>query len=510
MNAVAQQLTGWRTERARGTACDEVFKIINEESRRPVASPVTRVLAEGTVVGLANHTLLIAADGVERPIDDSGAPIRSQDGRVIGVVLVFRDVSERRRAETERHIAGMEREQLLEAERAARAAAERADRAKDEFLAMVSHELRTPLNAILGWTYLLMKARADEQILNRGLDVIARNTRAQAQLISDLLDISRIVAGKLQLTVEMADLAAIISDAIDVVQPDADEKRVLIERDLEAGGSIAGDRARLQQVVWNLLSNAIKFTPEGGRVIVQLRQLGSDARIVVSDTGIGIGPDSLPYIFDRFQQADRSITRRFGGLGLGLSIVKHLVELHGGTVRAESAGNGQGATFTLRLPSSRLQVPSNDAAAAAGTNAVPPESAVSLDGLRLLLIEDEPDTREFLERLLKTHGAQVVTAASATEALDALSSARPDIVLSDIGLPDLNGYDLLERIRERDADAGGGVIPAIALTAYARSEDRMRALRAGYHAHLAKPIDPTELITMIGSFADLVEARRNR
>jgi PAS domain S-box-containing protein len=353
MNSIAEQLTGWRFPESRGRPCTAVFNIINENSRQTVESPVTRVLIEGTVVGLANHTVLIAADGAERPIDDSGAPIRSRDGRVFGVVLVFRDVSERRRGELERRDAALEHERLLEAERTARADAERANRVKDEFVAMVSHELRTPLNAILGWTQLMVKPDAGPEVIARGLDVITRNTRLQAQLISDLLDISRILSGKLRLDVEELDLAAVVGDAIDTVQQDADHKRVTITRDVHGSvGMLAGDAARLQQIIWNLLSNAIKFTPEGGEVSVCVRKPGKDAEIVVADTGVGIRPDFLPHIFDRFQQADQSITRRYGGLGLGLSIVKHLVELHGGSIAVKSDGVGHGAAFTIVLPSS--------------------------------------------------------------------------------------------------------------------------------------------------------------
>ena len=263
MNPIAEHLTGWRQNDASGRKCDEVFRIVNEDTRRTIENPVTRVLAEGTIVGLANHTILISANGTERPIDDSGAPIRSRDGRIVGVVLVFRDVTDRRRAEVERRDAGLERERLLEAERAARAMAERASRVKDEFVAMVSHELRTPLNAILGWTQLMTKPDADPAVITRGVDVIARNTRLQAQLISDLLDVSRIVSGKLRLDIRLVDLRTVVTDAIETVQKDADEKGVVIERDLENTiGSIAGDPARLQQMVWNLLSNAIKFTPD--------------------------------------------------------------------------------------------------------------------------------------------------------------------------------------------------------------------------------------------------------
>ena len=480
--------------------------IVNENTRRTVQSPVTRVLADGAIVGLANHTVLIAADGTERPIDDSGAPIRSRDGRIVGVVLVFRDVSERRRGEFERRDAALERERLLEAERAARADAERANRVKDEFVAMVSHELRTPLNAILGWTQLMVEPGIAADVITRGLGVIRRNTRLQTQLISDLLDMSRILAGQLRLEIAQVDLASVVTDAIDTVQHNADDKRIAIRRELDnTAGLIAGDAGRVQQIVWNLLSNAITFTPEGGQITVRLQKRGLDAEISVADTGVGIRPEFLPQLFNRFQQADQSITRRFGGLGLGLSIVKHLAELHGGTVRADSGGIGQGATFTVVLPSSVApaigDVPSD----------VEPRNPVhrhdSLRGIRILVIEDEPDTCEFLDRFLTGHGAQVVLARSAAQGFAHVDDTV-DIILGDIGLPDVDGYDLMRRIRKLPANAGG-VTPAIALTAYARTEDRTRAFNAGYQAHLAKPIEPAELVATISSFAGLIEARRH-
>jgi PAS domain S-box-containing protein len=507
MNPIAEHLTGWRLAAARGRSCAAVFNIVNENTRRAVESPVARVLAEGAVVGLANHTVLIASDGTERPIDDSGAPIRSRDGRIVGVVLVFRDVSERRRGEFERRDVALERERLLEAERAARGDAERANRVKDEFVAMVSHELRTPLNAILGWTQLMVAPAANADVIARGLDVISRNTRLQAQLISDLLDISRIVSGKLRLDIEQVDLSSVVRDAIETVQRDADEKGVVINRDLNGSvGTIAGDAARVQQIVWNLLSNAIKFTPEGGQISVRLRKSGLDAKITITDTGVGIRPDFLPHIFDRFQQADQSITRRVGGLGLGLSIVKHLVELHGGSITAESAGTGRGTVFTLILPSSagaRAAHPSPSD----GTSRDVAQPRDSLNDFRILVVEDEPDTSEFLDRFLRSYGAEVILVRSAEEALSRLADDKVDIVVSDIGLPDVDGYHLMRRIRQRPANAGGAT-PAVALTAYARTEDRTRAFRAGFQAHLAKPIEPSELVATIASFAGLIEAGR--
>jgi CheY-like chemotaxis protein/two-component sensor histidine kinase len=339
------------------------------------------------------------------------------------------------------------------------------------------------------------------------LDVVARNTRVLAQLISDLLDMSRIVAGKLRLDLQRVNLESVIADALETVRQDAELKGIDIELEVDtAVGSVAGDPTRLQQVVWNLLSNAVKFSRAAGRIRVTLRRAGLNAEIAVADDGAGIRPELLPQVFDRFQQADRSITRRFGGLGLGLSIVKSLVELHGGSVRAESAGEGRGSRFTIALPAgdpSRLHD---------GSAAIPPGEmcdAISLAAARVLVVEDEPDTREFVKRLLETNGAVVVAAGTASEALSLFQSARPDILISDIGLPEVDGYDLMRQIRRHDVTDGGG-IPAIALTAYARSEDRTRALRAGYQAHVAKPVEANELLATVASFAGIIDPRRKR
>jgi PAS domain S-box-containing protein len=506
MNPVAEYLTGWSVGRARGRSSRDVFRTVDEQRRQAVDDPVRRVLAEGAVVGFGTYSVLRASDGTERTIDQSGAPIRDREGRITGVVLVFRDVSERRRVDLERQNSAAERDRLLEAERAARAEAERASRIKDEFLAMVSHELRTPLNAILGWTELMMHGKDDPATLERGLDVVARNTRLQAQLISDLLDISRIVAGKLQLEIQPVDLHAITIDAFETVRQDAEAKTIRLLQHLDRDvGTVAGDPARLQQVIWNLLSNAVKFTPSGGQIDVILRRRGDNAEIIVSDSGAGIRRDVLPHIFDRFHQADRSITRRFGGLGLGLSIVKQLTELHGGFVAVDSPGEGRGATFTIALPASSVP------AAAAGRAGPLREEyqPVSLESLRVLIVEDEPDTREFLKRLLESQGAAVIVAGSAQDALSALTSEAPDILISDIGLPDVDGYQLIRQVRN-EIGRHAGTIPAIALTAYARVEDRARALRAGYQAHLAKPVEPGELLMTIASFAGMIRPSRHR
>jgi PAS domain S-box-containing protein len=507
MNPIAEQLTGWTTSEARSHLCTDVFKIVNEYTRRSVDDPVTRVLRDGLVVGLANHTVLIAADGTERPIDDSGAPIRRRDGRTVGTVLVFRDVSDRRRVEAEREQSTVERERLLIAERTARAEAERANRLKDDFVAMVSHELRTPLNAISGWTDLLLRNRHDEAFMTRGLDVIARNTRLQTQLISDLLDISRIVSGKLRLEIQSVDLASVIDSAIETVQHTADEKAITIAREVDRMiGPVSGDPGRLQQVVWNLLSNAVKFTPNDGRVEVTLRNAGESAEIVVRDNGVGIRKEFLPYVFDRFQQADASRARRFGGLGLGLSIVKNLIEFHGGTVSAASDGENRGATFTIRLPLAPAARLIDARLAPAGSVATLAEG-VSLDTIRVLVVEDDVDSAAFVKSLLNMHGAAVDTASSAKQALTMIDANHPDILISDIGLPEMDGYELIEEVRRRDAAAGGRML-AVALTAFARSEDRTKALLAGYQAHVAKPVDAAELLATVATFAEVVRAQR--
>ena len=353
LNTAAEALTGWPIADAMGRPLDDVFRIVDERTRRPIENPALTVLRTGHGATLDGQTVLFSRDGTEHAIADSAAPIRDAQETILGVVLVFRDVEHQRAEVAARQAAVAERERLLAAERTARAEAERASRIKDEFIAMVSHELRTPLNAILGWTQLMARTPGDLALLDRGLDVVARNTRLQAQLVSDLLDISRIVEGKLTLEMRSLDVREVVSDAIDTVAQDAAANGLTLTGQLDdAPVYVAGDPARLQQVVWNLLSNAIKFTPSPGEITVALRRTDGHVEITVADTGAGIRPDALPHIFDRFHQADRSITRRFGGLGLGLAIVKSLVELHGGRVRADSAGEGTGSTFTITLPSS--------------------------------------------------------------------------------------------------------------------------------------------------------------
>ena len=416
---------------------------------------------------------------------------------------------QRRRSEESRVNAGREREQLLESERAARSEAERANHLKDEFLATVSHELRTPLNAMLGWTQLLKrKGPADPKMLDRGLDVIERNVQLQTQLISDLLDMSRIASGKLRLEVEAVDLAAVVEAAVETARPAAQKKGVQLEGIVEPGaGAVAGDPVRLQQIVSNLLGNAIKFTGEGGRVLVRVEPADGHTQIVVSDTGIGIKPDVLPALFDRFRQADSSTTRRYGGLGLGLAIVRQLTELHGGAVSARSDGEGKGATFIVSLPLALASAqPAHPGSSQASGH---PDGGyrrdLPVEGVRVLVVEDENDTRELLERILSEAGCKVVAVASASAALDALRVQRPDVLLSDIGLPDEDGYSLIRKIRCLPGEAGA--VPAIAVTAFARFEDRTRALHAGFQSHVSKPVQPAELLASVATFAGVMRSR---
>ena len=355
----------------------------------------------------------------------------------------------------------------------------------------------------------MLKKPDDPVLAARGLETVARNTRVQAQLVADLLDISRIVSGKLSLEIQSVHLASIVEAAIETVEHAAIKKGLTIERDLDTAiEPIAADPVRLQQVLGNLLSNALKFTSNGGTVRVILRRKGSDAEIVVADNGAGIVPEFLPHVFDRFQQADASRARRFGGLGLGLSIVKNLVQLHGGSVFAESDGDGHGATFTVTLPTAAPPTLREDALRSTASRETITQLA-SLKGSRVLLVEDERDSADFLRQILEGHGAAVVVVSSGQAALEALRTDRPDVLISDIGLPEMDGYQLLERIRQLDAK-DGGAIPAIALTAFASPEDRRRALRAGYQAHLAKPLESGDVLATVASFTDLITQRERR
>jgi PAS domain S-box-containing protein len=661
MNGVAEALTEWTEAEAVGAPLDQVFRIVNEQSRAVVESPAARVLRDGVIVGLANHTVLIGRRGTETPIDDSGAPIRGENGAIRGVVLVFRSASEEKKqllrrgyladvatelaasrdyratltrvaelavprladwcsvnlieegstrlkeiavahadpkkleiarewarrfppepdgprgvpnvirtgvselyadipdallvesAKNDEHLqilralrlrsvlvapivsgtrvlgaitlvmaestrryeeddvafaeelgrrAGLaiENAMLFEAAEASRRVADAANRTKDEFLATVSHELRTPLNAILGWATLMATPSIDEAKRKRGTETIARNATAMAKLIEDLLDVSRIMSGKMRLELARVEVVPVLEAAIDATKPAADAKQIVVRRTLGADlAAVQGDASRIQQIAWNLLSNAVKFTPPGGHIEITARGLESAVELTVKDDGRGIDPSFLPHVFEPFRQADSSMTRSAGGLGLGLSITKQLVELHGGHIAAKSDGLGRGATFTVHLPrapSAPVAAPSRSAISSRARKSEPAD----LNGCLVLIVDDEPDARILIQTVLEHSGARVAAAASAAEAIALLENEVPTVLVSDIGMPGENGYDLMRRIRALPGERGGKV-PSIALTAYARTEDRMQALSAGFMVHLAKPVDPAKLTAAVAALA---------
>ena len=420
-------------------------------------------------------------DGSYRWFLSSALPIRTEYGEIVCWFGTNTDIEELKQA---------------------REAAETANRIKDEFLATVSHELRTPLNAIMGWTHLLTRGKLDEETVARGLNTIARNASAQNQLISDLLDVSRIISRQLRFESGVVDLIPVLEAATESVRPAADAKRIGLRLDLDQGaGLVSGDAMRLQQVVWNLLSNAIKFTPPGGQVTVRLKRENSSVVLSVTDTGEGISAEFLPYIFDRFRQGESTNEHRQGGLGLGLTIVRHLVEAHGGTIRAASKGVGHGATFTVTLPLLAVDSKSINADRAFFSSA--PAASVSsriLDGLRVLVIDDEEDARELLTIALTQSGAEVRTAGTVKAALEILNQWNPNVLVSDIGMPGENGYDLIRTVRAQEREKGG-TIPALALTGYASAEDAARARAAGYQTHMAKPVAPSDLVAAVASLA---------
>ena len=611
LNPVAEALTGWKNADARGQPLEKVFHVINEDTRVEVENPALRAIKDGVIFGLANHSLLITRDGKEISIDDSGAPIKS-GGDMLGAVLIFRDITERRRGEQARmRLAGIvdssedaiiskslegiitswnnsaermfgytpeeaigksivmiippelraeetmilgrlrrgeriehfetvrvtktgkrinlsltvspvrnkqgeiigaskiarditdkvraEREltRLLASERAARQRAEAASRAKDEFVAMISHEIRSPLNAILGWSHMLRQGALDKTATANALESIERNARAQAQLVSDLLDVSRVITGKLRINARPVDIMNSVESALESVHSAAEAKQITIDVQREPYATVVtGDADRLQQVFWNLLSNAVKFTPRQGHVSVKIARTNSYLEVAVSDSGTGIPEDFLPYIFERFTQADTTSARKHAGLGLGLSIARHIVELHGGTIAAESAGEGKGATFRITLPVRALHPQEVDSA----QTAVPVDTIaneIMLNGLRIMVVDDEDETRELLKMMLSSHGAEVLAAASGTEALAQIDECQPGIIVSDIGMPVMDGYMFMKRVRALDSEQRS--VPAIALTAYARAEDRLRALAAGFQMHVPKPVEASELVMVIAS-----------
>lgn len=427
------------------------------------------------------ETRRIRKDGTIVDISLMVSPIIDEEGKIIGASKIARDISDRKRIEAR------EREALRQAEAASRA--------KDEFLATVSHELRTPLTAILGWAKMLTTGTLDANATHKALEVINRNVKAQTQLIEDLLDVSRIISGKLRIEVKPLDPSAVISAAVDVIKPAADAKRIKIQTVCDAAaGPIAADFQRLQQIVWNLLSNAVKFTPQGGSVRIELSRGRSQVHISVTDSGIGIRKDFLPFVFNRFSQADSSITRSHGGLGMGLAITRSLVELHGGTIAVSSPGEGQGSTFVVTLPVSAMSKRPVEQPVF-GTDM---HGMKDLRGVKILVVDDELDACEMLQYLFRQSGAEVATATSAEKALELIDRFSPDVLVSDIGMPIVDGYELIRRIRRSGRNTS---LPAVALTALTRIEDRVQALAAGYQMHVAKPVEPVELLAVVSSLA---------
>ena len=470
LNPVAQALTGWGAE-ALGQPLDTVFRIVNETTRETMENPVSKVLRLGTIVGLANHTVLIAKDDSELSIDDSGAPIRDTRGRIVGVVLVFRDITDRR---------GSER------------ALEAADRRKDEFLAMLAHELRNPLAPIRNAAHTLALLGTGDDRLRWVSGVIERQVGLMTRLVDDLLDVSRITSGKITLQRTTVSVGEVLAQAVEAARPPAESRGQTLNVDVpEDAGWVDGDPARLTQAVGNLLDNAIKYTDDGGRIWLRERIEGDEVVIVVEDSGVGIEPELLPHVFDLFIQADRSLERKQGGLGLGLTLVRRLVEMHGGRVEAASAGPGLGSAFTIRLPRRAHEDP--DAAAAAG-----PEEASQPSGpaRRILVVDDHQDSTDSLALFLRLRGHEVHTAHDGPSALDEIERYRPDVVFLDLGLPGMSGYDVARRVRMM---SDPGSLRLVAVTGYGTDADRQKTRDAGFDVHLAKPVDPRAVDALLAS-----------
>jgi len=473
LNPAAQVLTRWDAD-AIGRPIDEVFRIVNEATRNTVENPVTKVLREGAIVGLANHTVLIGRDGTEVPIDDSGAPIRDGRGRVAGVVLVFRDITARRAAEQE----------LREN-----------DRRKDEFLAMLAHELRNPLAPIRNAAHTLALLGTPDDRIHWVSGVIERQVGLMTRLVDDLLDVSRITSGKIALKREPVSIAAVIAQAVEAARPPAESRKETLEADVAPDvGWVDGDQPRLVQAVGNLLDNAIKYTEEGGHIRLTARADDREVVIAVRDSGVGIAADLLPHVFDLFAQADRSLERRQGGLGIGLTLVRRLVDMHGGRVEAASEGPGRGSEFTIRLP--RLAV---DAAEPGAEPALEAPEGPPGPARRVLVVDDQPDSTDSLALFLRLRGHEVYTASDGPGALEEFARCQPEVVFLDLGLPGMSGYDVARRLR---AMPEAREVRLVAVTGYGTEADRERTRAAGFDVHLAKPVDPLaveELLTARGA-----------
>jgi len=499
VNAAFARLVGKEREELLGRPFDEAVPEGDENGSLPL---LDRVYRTGTPEILVEQEHRHTTPAVYWSY--SVWAILGADERPVGVIIQVSDATEM--AVFRREAVAMNEQLLLSATRQHELTetAERANRLKDDFLATLSHELRTPLTSIIGWSEMLGNPKLDPVTSLRAIEVIRRNARIQRQMVDDLLDVSRIITGKLRLTMQPVDLGTIAIAAVDGLRPAAEAKEIRVQLQLDApAGQVSGDPDRLQQVAWNLISNAIKFTPRGGRVIVSLAHVASHVEVTVSDTGLGIAPEFLPHVFDRFRQADATTTRAFGGLGLGLAIVRQLVELHGGTVRVDSEGEGQGSTFTVSLPLMVMHGAVSDTGSAQQPEfklselECPPE----LIGLRVLVVDDEADTCELLQAILEGCGAQVKTASSAAAALEEVKEEVFDVLVSDIGMPEEDGYSLLAKVRALSKERGGKVPAAAALTAYASEADRIRVLQSGFQIHVPKPISPSELVAVVANLA---------
>ena len=496
-NKAAEHIFGYTSDEAVGRS---VLMLIPSDLQQEETMILSKIRSGQRIEHY--QTVRVAKDGRRIDVSLTVSPIKDSKGKIIGASKILRDITQQKKTEAEREQALRERDELLQREKDAREQAEMASRSKDEFLGLLSHELRTPLNAILGWTRLLSTRALDETASNQALETIDRNAKLQARLIDDMLDVSRIISGKLRLDAQPVDLTAVINAAIETVRPAAAAKGIRIYTTLDfASGSVLGDPVRMQQVVWNLVSNAVKFVPRDGSVRITLRRVNSHVEVVVHDSGPGMDPDFLPFAFDRFRQGNSSPDKRFGGLGLGLSIVRHLVELHGGTVEAANAEEG-GAIFTVKLPvmamtRSFTRLADRIAADTVAENGhMSFESPPDLSGVKVLAVDDEADARTLLSAMFKRCGATVETCSSASEAIRMIEEFQPDVLVSDIGMPGEDGYSLIKKVREAEKETGGR-LPAVALTAFARTEDRFSALSAGFNMHVPKPVEPAELALVI-------------
>ncbi|HEU4797047.1 MAG TPA: ATP-binding protein, partial [Pyrinomonadaceae bacterium] len=491
-SASAERLFGWKAEDVIGKHVNE-WQFVFADDVDAVAL-VTNRQREGVEVPGVQRNRNYTRDGSVLFCEWYNSVLRDDREQLVSVLSLVLDVTAREKAEAERAA-------LLIRERDARRHAEEADRLKDEFLATLSHELRTPLTSILGWASMIRNGEVEGSSATRAIETIERNARSQARLIDDLLDVSRIITGNLRLDLHPLNLAPIVEAAIDALRPTADVKGIQLRTEFVSGDCLVkGDPNRLRQVIWNLLSNAIKFTQRGGVVVINLNCVGSAARLAVADTGEGISAEFLPYVFDRFRQAEGSISRKQGGLGLGLAVVRHLVELHGGAISAESEGLGHGSLFTVELP---LAEERRDPARAEERRREVErrrsrKGTVRLDGVHVLLVEDDDDSRKLLGTMLKRYGAKVTATKSAAEALNVFSGDVPDVLISDIGMPDEDGYEFIQKLRALPPDQGGNT-PAIALTGYASRKDKERALTAGYQLHIAKPIEQSDMMAAIAA-----------